>query len=263
MRDQSKGRSIQSVARAMEMLRFIGEAGRPVHLTQLSKGLGLSVSTVHGILNTMKRYDVICQDPETGRYFLGIALLQLGGKVQSGLSLHQVCLPHLTALSERYGETVHLAVRSQAEAVFIDHVEGRRVHRLTSRVGERRPLHCCSVGKAMLAFLDSPQLEALLRDMPLQRFTPHTLASPAALRENLARIRSQGYAVDREETETGLCGVAAPLRNHAGEVVAAISIGLPVGRLLEHGEENLGFTVRATAAKISAQLGWTSGTAAA
>ena len=258
-REGSKQRHIQSVARALGIMNFIGEAGRPVSLSDLGRGLGLSLGTLHGIITTLKHYDFIRQDPETDKYFLGFSLWRLGGKVPEGFDKKRVILSHMHQLCDHYGETVHLAILSEGEALYLDKVEGKQTYRLTSRVGERRPLHCCSIGKAMLAHQTPDACEALLSSMKLAPVTPYSITSMTKFRAHLENVRKQGYALDSEETEIGLCGVGAPLRDHTGEVIAAISVAMPAHRYNERGGDVMGPYIREAALRISIELGFEAG----
>ncbi len=257
MRPYSGGqRNIQSVARSLEVMQYIGRIGEPVSLTQLGRDMGISLSTLHGILATLKNYDFVRQDSETEKYFLGFSLVQLGNKVPKGFDSKRVILLHMKELSEYYEETVHLAVLSHMEAFYLDKVEGRQTYRLTSRVGERRPLHCCAIGKAMLAHQPPEIFEEILTAMELAPVTPNTITSKEVFRKHLEQVRQQGYALDNEETEIGLCGVGAPLRNHTGKVIAAISVALPSHRYNQRGGDAMGVHVREVARQISSQLGY-------
>jgi DNA-binding IclR family transcriptional regulator len=255
-RSGSQVRNIQSVARAMEMMLFMGNAGKPLTLTEISRGLGLNMSTAHGILNTLKNFDMISQDPENDKYFLGFNLLRLGNKVPDALDLYRICRPYITELSEFYGDTVHIALLSNDEAVYIDKVEGKRAYRLTSRVGERRPLHCCSIGKAMLAFLSEKKLKPILERITLSAITPYTITSSEDFLQHLDMVRKLGYALDWEETEIGLCGAGAPILNHKSEVLAAISIAMPTNRFRKHGGDSIGEQIKKTAGLISSRMGY-------
>ena len=254
-REGTKTRNIQSVARAVELLLFLGNAGKSLSLTELSQGVGLNMSTTHGILGTLKNFDLISQDPENDKYFLGFTMMYLGDKVPDALDLHRICLPHIAELSELYGDTVHIALLSNNEAVYIDKVEGKRAHRLTSRVGERRPLHCCSIGKCLLAFQKEEKREHILQGIELQSMTPYTITSVDHFRQHLGAVRKLGYALDWEETEIGLCGAGAPILNHKDDVVAAISIAMPTNRFREHGGDSIGEAIKTTAMRISSRMG--------
>ena len=257
MRPYSDGqRVVQSVARALEIMQYIGKLGGPVSLTQLGRDMGISLSTLHGILVTLKNYDFIRQDPETDKYFLGFSLVQLGNKVPESFDSKRVILHHMKELSEFYEETVHLAVLSHVEAFYLDKVEGRRTYRLTSRVGERRPLHCCAIGKAMLAYQPPDVYAEILAAMELTQATPNSITSKDVFSKQMDQVRAQGYALDNEETEIGLCGVGAPLWNHTGKVIAAISVALPAYRYNQHGGDEMGKHVREIAGRISSQLGY-------
>jgi DNA-binding IclR family transcriptional regulator len=164
--------------------------------------------------------------------------------------------PFLEELMTATGETSHLAVLDDGMALYVDKVESQRMLSRPSHVGRRLPAFCTGVGKALLAFAPGEVIDAVLA-RGLERFTPNTIIEPERLRAELDGIRRSGYAVDNEEIEEGLVCVAAPVRDRAGLVVAAVSIGGPASRVRQRGLELIAAEVTRTASAISTLLGWT------
>lgn len=253
----SQDRAVQSVKRAIDILRCFSREDYELGVMQLSRKLDLHKSTVSRLLYTLGTEDLVYRNPETGRYRLGVGLVELGGLVVLHADLRRVARPHLRELADESQETVNLAVRAGGEAVNVDQVTpyDRRVVNI-GWVGRRTPLHSSSTGKVLLAYLSQKELDALLQD-PLPRFTDHTIIDPQVLGERLALVRQKGYAVGLEELEIGLNAVAAPVHDHTGEVIAAVSIAGPTYRFsAELIEAEMAARVVACTERISRALGY-------
>jgi DNA-binding IclR family transcriptional regulator len=224
-------------------------------ITELSAKLRLAKSTVYRLLQTLAARGYAVQDTASGRYQLGLKFLELGATVSDRLSILTVARPHLQRLMEAANETVQLGVLEGHEAVYADKIECARTIRMYSRVGRRSPLHCTSLGKVLLAYLPERALRAVLPSR-LARYTARTITSMAVLRAALDVVRANGYAVDDEEFEDGLRCLAAPVRDHAGAVVASLGIAGPAARFGPARLPELIGLVRAAADAVSADLGY-------
>jgi IclR family transcriptional regulator, acetate operon repressor len=246
--------SIQSVERAVAVLKLFGEAEPELGVSELARRLKLHKSTVSRLLSTLEAGGFVQQDPRNGRYRLGLQLATLAGLALTQYELRDVARPMLQDLAAQSGETTTLSVLDGMEAVNIDQVLAPHPVKHLGWIGRRLPLHCTAAGKPILAHLPhSTQDRYLAR--PLLRFTARTVTNPDLVRRELEAIRARGFAVAREEYEAELCAVGAPVLDHRGDVVASITVSgptyrLPPGRLLELGE-----AVRLAAGRISAQLG--------
>lgn len=247
-------RTIQSVVRAIQILEYVAANKNLVKLTELSKGLELSKSTVYGLVSTLERLGYLQQTPENGKYSLGLKLFELGEIVHSSMDLRRIAIPYLHQLAAKYSETVHLAVLSRGVVVYIDKVDSDHSIRITSNVGGWNPAHCTGVGKVLLAGLTDVELESTVQEINMKKFTPNTITSMVQLKEIIQNIRLQGYALDNEEIEIGLTCVAAPVKNHKGKVVASISISGPTNRMKDRLEQ-MRDEVIVAARNISAELG--------
>ncbi|WP_019534817.1 IclR family transcriptional regulator [Paenibacillus ginsengihumi] len=215
---------IQSLDRALKILDLFDEYTTELKITEISARMELHKSTVHSLLRTLQLHGYIAQDEETGKYRLGLKLLEKGQLLLKRMDIRDVARKHLVSLSARTGQTVHLVILDGKEGVYIDKVEGEKAAIRYSRIGRRVPLHSSAVGKALLAFRRPEEIEAILKDYTFVVQTPATIRDKAALLAELERVRRQGYAVDAQENEPGVrCG-AVPVRNHAGAVAAAISV---------------------------------------
>ncbi len=249
------GQGVGSVVRALCILDRLGTAGRDLGVTELARQLDLNKSTTFRLLATLVSLGYVTQDRETGKYRLGLHLVELGALALDRIDLRTEARPFLADLADRTGETVHLAILDRNQVVYIEKFESKQTLTMKSRVGAHAPAHCTGVGKALLAFLEHDELKRVVSEESLYRFTANTIADPQALLEHLERVRQLGYAIDDEEHELGIRCVAAPVRNHSGKVAAAISVSGPGLRLTRERIEEMIPLVVETSAKISRALG--------
>jgi DNA-binding IclR family transcriptional regulator len=217
--------------------------------------LGLSRSTVHGLLATLRQHSLLSQDAG-GHYVLGVKLFELGMAAVSRLDLRTVAGPVLERLADEFQETVHLVINDGLDVVYIDKRESPQSIRIVSQVGHRLPGHCTGVGKAMLAFKPKAELEKLLAGVELERYTGNTITDKDQLKAELELVRQSGYALDNEEIIDGLRCVAAPIRDHTTQVVAALSVSGPSMRMKPEKVERVIPAVVQAVADISQQLGY-------
>ena len=246
---------LSSVANSLRLLKVFSDDDYEIGISALARRLGLAKSTVHRLASTLIDAGMLEQNPETGKYRLGLALLELGLLVRRKMDVTNEARPHLRLLRETTGETVHLAILDQTSVLYVNKLESKQAIRMSSEVGSRAPAHCTADGKALLAFQDE-EVIAGFGGQGLAPRTPNTITSPAALRRDLAAVRARGYAIDDEESETGLRSVAAPIRSHSGAVVASLSVAGPAHRitrkrLLAHAHELV-----SAAQAISQRLGY-------
>ena len=248
-----KGR-LSSVATSVRLLKAFSEEQVEIGISDLAKRLGVAKSTVHRLAVTLVADGMLEQNPDTGKYRLGIALFRLGSLVRRRMTLSSEARPLLRDLREKVNETVHLAVLDGSEIMYVFNLESTQAIRMRSDVGVRKPAHCTAEGQAILAFQPVEVVERVMRD-GLSRRTPQTVTDPQALRKVLDGVRVRGCAIEDEESELGMRCIAAPLRNDAGDVVAAIGLGGPVSRLSKKALVTFIPHVIETAAAISARLG--------
>jgi IclR family transcriptional regulator, KDG regulon repressor len=185
---------------------------------------------VHRLATTLIEEGLLEQNGEDGKYRLGLLLFELGSQVRRKMDVSAEARPALRMLAEKTGETVHLAVLDHRSVLYGNRIESNRAIRSGFGLGTRAPLHCTAMGKALLAFQDDEVVaEALKAGLPAS--TPRTITEPRAFRKELESVRARGYANEDEEIEAGLRSIAAPVRNDAGQVVAAIGISGPAQRL--------------------------------
>ena len=246
---------IQALDRALRILDLFDEQNPELKLTEISARMGLHKSTVHALLRTLQIHGYIEQDEESGKYRLGLRLLEKGQLLLQNLDIRNVARPHLQALSDATGQTAHLLILDGREGVYIDKVEGAQAAIRYSRIGRRVPLHSSASGKVLAAFQPPNALERLLAGYTYVRHTPSTIDSEAKFRLELEEVRKAGCAFDREENEPGVMCIAAPIFGHDGGLLAAMSLSCMTARVDEAEAKRLAERVRKTAAEISARLG--------
>lgn len=209
-----------SIDKALTVLEALAEHRR---VTDIAAGTGLPKSTVHRILQSLVGWGFARADG-TGGYLPGPRILTLAGKVMSRFDPAQHADAALQSLRDRTGFTVHFAIRSGDEAVYVQKLEGLGPYQMASRVGMSMRLHSTSIGKAILSRLGDEEITLITARTGLERRTEHTITDTDALLRHLAEVRRRGYSVDDEENESGIRCVGAPVFDHTGTVMGGISI---------------------------------------
>ena len=204
------GNIILSVAKAMELLQILSQAGKPLLLKELTALCGSPKSTVFGLLTTMRSYDVVTQTPD-GRYALGLRLFEYGRQVERSWDISSVARPYMEHLCQQTGASVMLSVCEGGSAITLDQVETRGGLRIVSDTGSRLPIYCTSQGKVFLAHMTRTGAEALLRGQRRHQFTPHTITDISALLGEAEACRVNGYAIENGEYKIGLRSISAPV----------------------------------------------------
>jgi IclR family acetate operon transcriptional repressor len=247
--------TVQSLERSLDILEVLAQDGPHVAIVDLAHRTGLHVSTVHRLLSTLLGRGYVQQDAATNKYSLGLRALQLAAGASLFADFRSLAKPHLQDLMELTGETANLVVLAEDEAVYIEQVEGPRLVRMFTKIGRLVPLHCTGVGKVFLSAMTEQQVDRLITRKGLPAFTERTIIDPDALKAELERIRTQGFALDNEEQEEGVRCIAAPVYRGDWEIVAAISVSAPVTRLSEERALALAPKVREAGLALSEKLG--------
>jgi len=197
-------------------------------LAELAAATGFPRSTTHRLAASMRDVGLLDQEGHRDRYRLGIKLLELGNTVLANMDLHREARPLVDALSRVSGHLVHLAVFDGQQAIVIHRVSADSGTPLT--LIEAAPVHCTSVGKAILAFQPAAKIDGIIAG-GLKRFTDATITDGRKLKSELKLIRARGYAVDEGEHQPGIRCVGAPIHDRAGRVIAGLSASGPARRL--------------------------------
>lgn len=255
-----RGGSVQSVSRALALLRAVAASHEGLTLTELAQTVGLPPSTAHRLLTTLQHERFVRFDPLGNLWQVGVGAFIAGNAFVRTRDVVLMARPRMRRLMEESGETVNLYLQEQSEAVCMAQVECREMMRAIARPGGRVRMHCSGVGKAILAWLPEREVGQILERHGLPAITARTLTTPRALRADLERIRERGYAIDDEEHAVGLRCVAAPVFDEHGTPVAGISISGPSARVTVPRLALLGALVDAAAGAVSAEIGGHSAT---
>ncbi len=246
---------VNTVSRAAQILDYLSDHDEQ-GITDVARALDIPKSSSHSILTTLEYYGLVEKDERTGRYHLGLKLVELGYRAQGGLGLVRVARPFLQGLNQETDETIHLTLLDHQEVLYVDCVESQLRLRTYSVIGVRAPLYCTSVGKALLAWQSDAYIDDYLQDKEFLPSTTQTITDAGALKLEIERIRTQGYAIDDREHEDHLRCVGAPIRNARGEVFASISISGPELRMTPERVKDLAVKLLDVAGEISRKLGY-------
>jgi IclR family transcriptional regulator, pca regulon regulatory protein len=248
---------VQSLQRGLAVIRAFDRTHPELTLSEVATATGVTRAAARRFLLTLMDLGYVRSD---GRFFsLSPRVLELGYAYLSSLSLTEVAEPHLEALVAEVNESSSVSVLDGPDVVYVARVPTSRIMTVAISVGTRFPAYATSMGRVLLAGLSDEELAAYLENLTLHRLTARTIASTAALRAEVLRVRAQGWSLVDQELEEGLQAVAAPIRDRAGCTVAAVNISAHASRTsLESIRRDLVPPLLATAARISADLPATS-----
>ena len=235
------------------VLQAIADAAPPLDMRGLIEQVALPRATVYRLVAGLQKEGFVRIDLR-GRFVLGSRLIALASRSWDTFDLRATAADSLLALRDRTGETVHLAVPSESEMVYIDKLESPQTVRMTSRIGTRVLLHASSVGKAYLSRLSKEELAPLLEDITFVRKTPNTIMRRKDLLAALADARRLGYATDKEETEPEILCLGAAICDESGHPIGGISVSIPKYRFDRNAQRRYPAFVVACANEISANV---------
>ncbi|KUO50131.1 MAG: hypothetical protein APF76_06605 [Desulfitibacter sp. BRH_c19] len=248
--------NLKSVDKAFRIIELMAQESRPMGVTEISKKLNINKSTVHATLNTLIGRGYFEQDAEGGKYKLGIAFTFIANASLNGIDFRSKAKPIIKRLSQQINETVHMVIMRQGKVVYIEKQESIQSMRIHTEIGKSQPSHCTGVGKAILAWMDAEEREQIIREYGLPKYTINTITDEEVFNQHLEDIRKKGYAIDDEENEEGLRCVAAPIMDHSGKVIAAISIAGPTTRMTLNSLKKMAELAVAAGLEISKELGF-------
>jgi DNA-binding IclR family transcriptional regulator len=247
---------IQAVERALNILELFSEQKVELNLAEISQMTGMHKSTLHSLLKTLQAQGYIEQTGANAPYRLGVKLLERGYLVQRSRDFIAVARPYLESLSERTGQTVHLGVLDGKSGVYVDKVEGTRSIIVYSRIGRRMPIHTTAIGKVLLAFQSPSFIGKTLDGYDFSTSTENTITQRDVYEAALARVRTDGFAVDEQENVRGCRCAAVPIWGHDRKLVAAISISTVVENVSMDEFKAFIEQLKVTGASVSHDLGY-------
>ena len=249
---------VKSVSRALDIIQLVSLKKDGLGVTEISKQIDINKSSVYRILSTLVQYGYIEQDKETGRYKLGYKFLEVSSRLLESIDLRTEAKTCLQELEKETNEVIHLVVYDQGEVVYIEKLEGTETLRMHSKVGKRAPMHCTSVGKAILAHLPSSVVLDILERKGMAMHTDKTITDKDVFIKELIQVKQNGYAFDLEENEYGISCIAAPIFDHLGKVISAVSVSGPTIRMTGERMEHLKTRMLHIGKQISMRLGYVS-----
>ncbi|MFO7737757.1 MAG: IclR family transcriptional regulator [Desulfatiglandaceae bacterium] len=244
---------INSLEKGTKVLELLAEKGK-LSVTKVAEHLGFNRTGSHRFLLTLVELGYVEKSPDH-RYQLSFKLLDLGMKMANRFEIRREARPYMQQLSLAFRETVNLGLRDGLDILHLDKIDSLEILRMDSPVGSRAPAYCTALGKASLAFLPQNELDVLLNGVKLKPYGPNTITSKKMLKQELEKIRNQGYAVDDEELAYGLRCVAAPIFDHTGLPRYSISVAGPAMRFTEKRMQQIQQTVRKVCRELSRRMG--------
>ncbi len=214
-----------SVEKALRIIEIMADNSDSMRLQDIANSAGLPASTALRLIATLEKHQYIHQDPINKRYYLSLKLFYLGSLVSSNIEIRSIANPYLKELSSQLNCSVNLAIEQDNEAFILDVVGGStEPTEITTQIGRKVPLYCTGIGKSLLLDFDDERLNNLFCTKPLIRYTPLTIIDKKNILEELKQIRGKGFSIDKGEYRPGIIGVAAPIFNRTGHIIAAISV---------------------------------------
>jgi DNA-binding IclR family transcriptional regulator len=250
---------VNSIVRAVKLLEILKEE-RDISYIQIAKRIDIPKSTLFKILKTLENLELVHKDGETGRYQLGTKLIELGGSARNQLEITNIARPFMKRLNKELDATLHLTVVAHGEILPIESFESenwyRHHFRYSPAIGVPAPLHCTAPGKAILAHLKQKEIEEIIKTKRLKKYTENTITTKKALLAELKKIVEQGYAVSNGEHDEIIRSVAAPIWNHEGQVIAAMSILGVISKITPERVPAIAKLVTEATKEISRRMGY-------
>jgi PcaR/PcaU/PobR family beta-ketoadipate pathway transcriptional regulator len=221
---------VASVEKAFRVLEALDRAGRPVGLSGLAPLTGFGRSATQRFLFTLRALGYVNQDATTKSYSLSPKMLEFGRAYLSADFIREQARPFLDAANRESGETVNLTILDREDVVYVLRFPSRHVVSVNLAVGSRLPAYCTAPGRAILAYLEESDANAILESSVREKRTPHTVTGKSALLRILRDVREQGFCINNQEAFVGDLSIASPVFGHTGRVLGAVNIAVPTPR---------------------------------
>lgn len=255
MSQESPQYQVRALERALDLLEIFTLAEPELSFTELTERSGLSKGTAVRLLSILERRGFLERSPDTDRYRIGLRTFELGSVYIQSFQLEAEAQPFLKELAAECGQSANLGILDQGEVVHLVVVPASRPIHFAVRSGQRDFAHSSGLGKVLLAALPDDELGEIIATRGLEQRTPKTLTTPEALRAALGEVRTQGYAIDDEESVPGLSCIAAPVFDDRGRVIGAVSISGLTSEYAEPNRTTYVESVRRAADGISQRFG--------
>ena len=227
--DSNKANLVQSVERALDILDCLAEYPKGCGIAELSKNLGLSKSTIHRIISTLKFKKYVTQNKENDKYQLDIKILNLSSSITNSMDLINISRPYIHAFSNKFDEIIHLCIpdESYSNIIYIDKVSSENTSRnitMSSSIGKKAPIYCTASGKLLLSQYSDDKIRELLKDTEFVKYAENTITDINVLIDEIHNIRKNLYSLDNIECDTGVICIAVPIFDRTNKIIAATSI---------------------------------------
>ncbi|MBC7189577.1 IclR family transcriptional regulator [Candidatus Aerophobetes bacterium] len=251
----TKRYKVHSLERGLDIIEVLSDGAAGKSLTEISRQAGFNLSTTHRILDALKSRGYVEQNPKTLKYRLTLKFFEIGNGVVRHLNLREEAVPILVSLAEKTGEAAYLIVLDNDEALCLERIDGHHyIQVLFLKVGGRMPLNIGAGPRVLLAHLPDKEIERIIKEKGLACWTKNSITDPEKLKEDLKKIREQGYALSFEDVTEGAAALGAPVKNWEGKVIAAISISGLSSHFAEEKLPPLIDAVKNAAEKLSQRL---------
>jgi len=245
----------KSLKRGLQIIETIAAIAGSATLAEIARKTALPRSTAHHLLRSLVEFGYLIQDDDTRSYTLSSKLFRLTGHTWTKEQLAEIANPFLEELSRRTGEGSSLAVIRDGVVTIVAKREPEGPVRVAQEVGAIRPIYCTAVGKTLAAWLPERELDGIISRTVFVQKTAKNITSPIAFRRELARIRATGFAIDNEEHIKGIRCIATAVRDHSGDVRAALCVVGPKDHLPQRRQGKIRRALAAVSADLSARLG--------
>ena len=251
--------NITAVDRALRVMETISYEDREMGINEIAAKMGEYPSTVYRVISTLMNRGYLYQNPETSKYGLGYKVFVLGRKVELNSTLIRISKPYAEALANEFKESVNVAVRDETRqdgyyAVTIYQVKGsKRTLGVSETIGQSYGCYYSGVGKALLAFSDDLDYRKIMQ-ANIEQYTPYTITDNKAFIEEIEKVKEQGYAIDNQEQEPGLCCIACPVLDRRGRAVMAMSLSGYEGNIRALGFENIAARLKQACNEMSNRI---------
>jgi IclR family KDG regulon transcriptional repressor len=247
--------NLSSFEKGIKIL-FVFSTFRPtMDVNEISKELGIPVSTVYRLLKVLLKYGLIEQDSERQGYRLGISIFHMGNVVRYQRRIGNVAHPFMEELRNYTEESVILSVVEGSDILIIREIEGIHTLRMTFEEGRRLPMYAGATSRVLMAYLPIATQDQIIEE-GLKKYTGNTILDPVKLKTALSKVRKNGYVYSDQELEVGAWGIAAPIMDYTGKVIAGLSVVGPISRFDATQKRKYIPVVRDVAQKISRAMGY-------
>ncbi len=253
---QKSRRVIASVQRALDILELFDSSRSELGNAEIARLLDLDPGTTSGLVSTLRINKYLDQNPVNRKYRLGLKLVERASVLLGQIDLLKIASPHLENMRAWCDESINLAILDQQEVVYLERVLATHSLGIRSERGKRAPIHSTALGKAIIAHLPLAEIQEFISHYKFYPVTRYTITDPKQFHKELERVKKMGFAIDEEENEIGGRCLAAPVFNHVGYPVAAVSISVPIQRLPREKIQHFGSLVKTAAHAISQDLGY-------